>query len=99
MKIEWDENKNQRNIRIHGISFEEAKGALDDPNAIEFYDSIHSTIEEDRYICIGDIGNFLIVYVVYTDRNGNVRLISARPAEPIEEVEYYEHLKRTFGRN
>lgn len=99
MTVEWDEEKNRLNKEKHGLSFEEAKEALDDPNAIEFYDKEHSSLDEDRYICIGDIGNFLIVYVVYTDRKGNIRMISARPAEPVEEARYYEHLKRTFGRD
>lgn len=99
MQIEWDANKNQKNIRKHGISFEEAKEALNDPNSIEFFDEVHSTRSEDRYICIGDIGGFLIVYVVYTDRNGKIRLISARVATPKEKEAYYEHLKGTLGRN
>lgn len=33
----------------------------------------------------------LILFVVATDRNGNKRIISARKAEPDEEVEYYEN--------
>ena len=101
MAIEWDENKNQRNIRIHGISFEEAKRVLDDPNALELYDEAHSTMEEDRYVCIGDIGieDCLVAFVVLTDRKGNIRLISARKATPKEKEAYYENLKRTYGRD
>ena len=33
----------------------------------------------------------LILFVVATDRNGNMRIISARKAEPDEEAEYYAH--------
>ena len=33
----------------------------------------------------------LILFVVATDRNGNKRIISARKAEPDEEMEYYEN--------
>ena len=101
MAIEWDENKNQRNIRLHGISFEEAKRVLDDPNALELYDEEHSSNEKDRYICIGDIGieGCLVAFVVFTDRKGNIRLISARKATPKEKEAYYENFKRTLGRN
>ena len=49
MQIEWDENKNQKNIRKHRISFEEAKAVFDDPNCFEIYDEAHS-IDEDRFI-------------------------------------------------
>lgn len=97
--MEFDPKKNKTNRRKHGITFEESAEVFNDPNALEFYDEANSSIDEDRYICIGDVGNFLIVTLAYTDRNGNVRIITARPAEPIEEKAYYENLKRTFGRN
>lgn len=92
------EKKNAINIKKHGISFEEAEEVFNDPNSIEFYDGKHSD-DEERYICLGDIGGLIILYVVYTDRNGLARIISARKAEPKEEAVYYEHLKKTLGRN
>ena len=95
--MEWDNAKNQENIRKHGISFELAQAVFDDPNAIEYYDKEHSTADEQRYVCIGDIGGFVVVFVVYEDKHGNIRLISARCAEPNEKGAYYEHLKRTIG--
>ncbi len=97
--MEWDEEKNNANRIKHGISFEEAQEVFNDPNAIEFYDKLHSTEEEDRYVCIGDIGNYLLIVVIFTDRNGTTRINSARKAEPEEEVIYYEYLKKTLGRN
>ncbi len=99
MVIEWDEEKNKINLQKHGISFEEVKEAFNDPFLIELYDKEHSTLKEDRYICLGSIGNFVIVYVVFTDRKGKIRIISARKAEPLEEKAYYENVKRTLGRN
>ena len=56
-----------------------------------------STADEQRYVCIGDIGGFVVVFVVYQDKKGNIRMISARGAEPKEKEVYYEHLKRTIG--
>ena len=98
MSIEWDEEKNQLNIRKHRISFEEAQNVFDDPNCFEIYDEAHS-IDEDRFICIGDIGGFVLVVVVFTERDGTTRIVSARRADRDEEELYYEHFKRTFGRN
>lgn len=77
--MEWSERKNKVNIKKHGISFQEAAEVFNDPNAIEFYDEAHSKSGEDRYVVIGDIGNFVIVVVVYTDKNGIERMITARP--------------------
>ena len=90
--FEWDENKNELNIRNHGIDFEKATGIFSDPNLIEIYDSAHSSIDEDRYICIGCCDDHLILMVVFTDRNGNIRLISARHATEKERKEYYENI-------
>lgn len=98
-EYEWDDKKNKINIHKHGISFDEAKLALEDPFAIEFYDEANSTLEEDRYICFGNIGDFIIVVVVYTDRKRKIRLVTARLAEPIEKAVYYENFKRATGRN
>ena len=86
--FEWDEAKNQRNIKKHGVSFDEAKEALDDPDCIELYDESHSTGEEDRYICIGATVRFLLLSVVLTDREGNTRIISARKADSKERRIY-----------
>jgi uncharacterized DUF497 family protein len=93
------ESKNAINIKNHGISFKDAEAVFSDPNAIEIYDFEHSTENEDRSIVIGDIGECLVIVVVYTDRNGTVRIISARKAEHKEEVAYYDHIRKTFGRN
>ena len=97
--MNWSERKNQINIKKHGISFSEAEEVFNDPNAIEFYDKEHSSAEEDRYVVIGSIGLFVVIVVIYTDKNNVERIISARPAEPEEETQYYEHIRRTIGTN
>ena len=93
--FEWDENKNQRNIHIHGVSFSEAMETLEDPDRIEFYDEAHSSYE-DRYICLGASSRLLLM-VVFTDRRGNTRIISAREALSKERRRYYEEYRRTHG--
>ena len=81
MAFEYDDNKNQINIKKHGISFKSAARIFFDYDRIEFYDEDHS-YDEDRYNTIGDtsagalIGNidqFIgkvneILFVVYTER-------------------------------
>lgn len=91
---EWDENKNIANLTKHSVSFEDAKNIFLDPNAIELFDELHSTQTENRYIVIGDVGGFVILTVVYTDRNGRVRIISARKASPTERSLYYGNIKK-----
>ena len=53
MAFEYDDNKNQINIKKHGISFKSAARIFFDYDRIEFYDEDHS-YDEDRYNTIGD---------------------------------------------
>lgn len=87
MKIEYDEVKNQKNIRKHGLSFETVKAAFNDPGAVIIYDEDHSTIE-DRYNLIGAVEGG-ILFIVYTMRGETIRMISARPATKREIERYY----------
>ncbi|MCH5255959.1 MAG: BrnT family toxin [Lachnospiraceae bacterium] len=48
-KFEWDENKNQTNLKKHKISFEEAKTVFYDENALVIDDSEYSK-DEERFI-------------------------------------------------
>ena len=53
MAFEYDDNKNQINIKKHVISFKSAARIFFDYDRIEFYDEDHS-YDEDRYNTIGD---------------------------------------------
>ena len=87
MIFEWDEEKNLLNKKKYGISFETAAYVFKDQNYIEMYDFEHS-IEEDRYIAIGCVGD--VLFVVFTERKENIRLISARLATESERRLYYD---------
>ena len=84
--VEWDENKNQLNIRKHGISFQTAALVFADEERIEYFDKLHSQ-DEDRYVVLGCVQG--ILYVVYTMRDEYARLISARMATKLERRIYY----------
>ena len=88
-EFEWDEQKEQINIKKHGIAFRTATAVFDDPFMVDLYDEAHSTVDEARYKAIGRAGNTLTVLsVIYTERQ-KIRIISARLATPREEEEYY----------
>ena len=87
MQFEWDEAKNRMNIRKHGISFEMATGVFFDEYRIERVDYLHSA-DEERLYTIGRIES--ILFVVFTERKDNIRIISARKATKEEENEYYK---------
>jgi uncharacterized DUF497 family protein len=87
VRIDWDPAKARLNQRKHGISFEAAQAVFDDPDRVEFFDD--RDYGEERWVAIGAVGR-AIVFVVYTMRNGDIRLISARKADRDDEADYYE---------
>lgn len=87
MTFEWDQEKNLINKKKHGISFETAAYVFQDEQYIEMFDFEHS-IDEDRYIAIGKVGE--VLFVVFTERKENIRLISARLATEAERRLYYD---------
>ena len=91
MTFEWDEKKNAINKKKRGISFEMAVRVFLDEKRVEKLDLEHSTLEEERINIIGRVSDMLVLFVVATDRKGNIRIISARRAEEDEEEEYYEN--------
>ena len=52
MRFEWDGEKAKRNLKKHGVSFEEAVTVFYDPLSATFNDLDHS-VDEYRYITIG----------------------------------------------
>ena len=90
MKFEWDDKKAERNTLKHGISFEMAAFAFDDPYALMMEDEKHSTHERRQWL-IGDSGEKVLI-VVFTMRppRGNIRIVSARRANRRERRLYEE---------
>ena len=86
--FEWDDAKAARNFADHGVSFEVAKKVFEDPFATERLDD-RENYSEDRYNIIG-MADGRILTVTYTLRNGTIRIISARGAEPHEKRQYHE---------
>lgn len=88
MKFEWDENKNQINIRKHKIDFLEASKVFYDPNFIVNEDTRHD-YGEARYQVVGSIDIHGIIFVVHAERHDNaIRIISARKANKKEKRLY-----------
>lgn len=93
--FEWDDNKEQVNIRKHGIDFDTATLVFEDDLRIERFDVENSTVDEFRYFTIGMIADQIaMIAVVYTERGDAVRIISARLATNDEKEEYLWHTKR-----
>jgi hypothetical protein len=91
INFEWDENKNRKNQKKHGISFNEAKTVFYDENALVIDDPEHSE-EENRFIILGlsNKTNLLVVCHCYRASDTVIRIISARKATKSEKKQYCE---------
>lgn len=97
MEFEWDDAKADANARKHGVAFAEAATAFADPLAAIFSDPDHSD-DEVREVLIGysDRGRLLIVS--FTERSGNIRVISARVASAGERRDHENNPMGGSGR-
>ena len=88
MGFEWDEeSKAGINFRKHGVRMPEAIPVFGDPRAITIVDN-ESDPGEQRFVTLGIGASGRLLVVVYTWRGENIRIISARPAEAHERLEY-----------
>ena len=87
--FEWDPVKAAANIKKHGIAFEEAVIVFQDPLAKAHADPDHSESER-RAILIGHSAAGRLLLVAFTDRQGKIRLISAREVTRRERRDYEE---------
>ena len=83
MSYEWDEAKNRSNQDEHGIDFGDIE-RFDWDHAVRFRSDRHG---ERRFAAIGYIGDRL-VFVVYTERDTNLRTISMRDPSDKERERY-----------
>jgi uncharacterized DUF497 family protein len=93
MKFAWDEKKEAANKRKHKVNFSEACLVFADKYALNLFDAEHS-IDEDRWITMGQTPSGKILVVAHTYRNIEdeefVRIISARKATKKEMNQYFE---------
>ena len=85
--FEWDHQKAERNVKNHGVSFEEAAEVFLDP----FYQQGDaSTVRELREFILGYSNRQRLLLVVYVERVQRFRIISARAATRQERKQYEE---------
>ena len=87
--FEWDGEKAARNVEKHQVSFEESATVFDDPIYITFLDEEHS-LDEERYITLGLSSQGRLLMLAHTEREGRIRIISARVATKKEQNFYAE---------
>jgi hypothetical protein len=74
--FEWDFEKDKSNQRKHQVSFSFAQYAFADPNRVILEDITHSTEQETRYFCLGEVDEGILT-VRFTYRGQKIRIFGA----------------------
>jgi len=85
----WNKQKNEENIKKHGVSLKAGMSVFEDDFRIERHDEENSCHDEDCYITIGQDHRTTVLFVTYAIRykENIIHLISVRKAENSEELE------------
>jgi len=87
LKFVWDREKAAANLVKHGVDFEDAISAFDDPLSITISDPDHSQ-KEERFLLVGHSRAGRLLVIAHTERGNEIRLINARPATRRERQKY-----------
>lgn len=91
MRYLWDEDKNRRNVQLHGIAFEDAARIFEGPTVERIDDRFNSG--EVRVYATGLVNGFEIT-VIYTDRGEDERrIISAWRSQAHERRKYWKSIE------
>jgi hypothetical protein len=83
-RFEWDDGTARANVKKHGVTFDLACRAFDDPQWVDVDDDHPNEMRYNR-ICMAE-GRILVV--TYVERGDRIRIISARKAEKHEQQRY-----------
>lgn len=88
MEFDWDDKKSEANLQLRGFGFEIA-AEIFAGDIITKIDS-RKNYKETRIQAIGENAYGDVLFVVYTVRDGAIRIISARPASRKERTRWSE---------
>ena len=95
MRFEWDDDKQEENLRKHGLDFADAEAVF---QYLRFtWLDTREDYGEDRWYSLGMLQGRVVV-LVYTERPPDViRVISLRKATRREQTQYDQFLQNRLG--
>jgi uncharacterized DUF497 family protein len=90
VNFEWDEDKNRKNIRKHGLSFEDAYQVFRTALPTEL--DLRDRYGEERWTGIGLLGNRIVVVTFTRPDEDIIRIISLRKALKHERKKFEEEI-------
>ena len=90
MKFTWDEKKRRRNLEKHGIDFADVEIIFSQPILVKL--DTRRDYQEARWAALGQLKDE-VVFLAYTLRGEDVRIISIRRANKKERKIYAQAIK------
>jgi len=87
VRFEWNPEKARKNLKKHGVSFDEAVTVFYDPLSATFDDPDHSKGEQ-RFITVGVSSQGRLLVIAHTERGNAFHIINARPATAHERKKH-----------
>ena len=93
-EFEWDDGNQTKNKEKHGITTEEIEAVFRSGASLPLGIQISPAVNEQRLGVVGPTLNGKLLQVAFTLREGRVRPISSRPANPKERKQYEEIIRK-----
>lgn len=93
-KFECDKGKARMNRNKHGVRFTDAGRAINSGYSLTKWSPQSRALGEERNLSITKLVNGRVIVVIWTPRDGNVRIISVRYARKNEKEALNAYLKR-----
>lgn len=91
--FEWDSGNREKNVRKHKVYWWECEEVFFNQPLYVHKDEKHSTAEE-RFYTLGRTNSSRFLFIVFTQRKNNIRIISARDMHKKERMVYIEKAKK-----
>jgi len=88
--FQWDSGNIRKNLVEHNVTTQEAEEIFVLKPFYIKQDIKHSSATEQRYKGLGKTKSGRLLFVAFTIRNGQVRVISVRDMKRIERINYEE---------
>ena len=95
MNFEWDQEKNELNIRKNKIDFSDIPQVFDGPMIVKIDDRID--YDDIRWIGMGFLRNIIVVVVFIEKEDKTIRIISARKANKHESKKFTKEIQNGLG--
>jgi uncharacterized protein len=91
--FDWDEGNRQKNWRRHKVAWWECEEVFFNQPLYVFLDRHHSQ-KEERYYLLGKTHSNRLLFIVFTRRGSNIRIVSARDMSRRERKVYLEKAEK-----